>query len=98
MRCKKCGQRYWLEDHGMGSSDPPGCFFWITVVCSAIAYCGCQLGRGTSVGAVMVVLFGAAAFFAVWGIPLGIDDKRTYGGPNCPKCGHRVDRLWPWSL
>lgn len=84
---------------GMGYSDPPGYFFWITLGSATTSAAGLIAYRfGIHFGLILAFGFGLVALIAVWGIPVGILDQRVYDGPKCPSCGHRVERLWPWSM
>lgn len=95
MRCPKCRHRFALESSGMGSSDPPGPFFYIAVVAVIVAIVGFVeatfVWNVIAVFAVIVALFSSGAVFT------GIVDQCAYGGPKCPVCDASC-HVWPWSL
>ena len=99
MRCKNCGKRFALYSHGMGFSDPPGCFFVILVSCLVAGSLATFFAiRGSVIGIVVAVFCGLTAFYATGGVITGMWDQRVYDGPKCPHCNHKVKRIWPWSM
>jgi hypothetical protein len=83
----------------MGSSDPPGWFFWIALGAMAVALVSLGIFLQTewvaavccaAVGLVVAVLAGVAVLPA-------ITDQNIYGGVKCPHCSAR-QKIRPWSL
>ena len=96
MRCKNCGKRFALGSHGMGFSDPPGCFFAIVVSCLvAGSLAAFYATRGSVVGIVIAVFCGLTAFYATGGVITGMGNNGFTTVPNARTVTTRLNGFGP---
>ena len=94
MKCKKCNHKYKLESAGMGYSDPPGIFFWASIIVLVISALLLYFGHGLwhIAGYVGLIIL----FLCIASVIAGILDQQVYDISKCPKCGHKP-KIRPWS-